>query len=202
MNFSDGIRKKKQKKTMADFTLQFDNSDQSKMEKIFAQLEAFDTNHTVRKGFQTAGNNIEAVGKRKVRQAILRTTGGSTPLWKRGKKYKFVDGGKMNRISDASVVAMTLYSRYSSKNNGMWERIGFSTKMSNGIGKLAHIFDRGTKERYTKKGYYRGHIFKTQSPSRGALGWTQTVETEGPKEMRTTITNALNKALTAITVKY
>lgn len=185
MNFSDGIRKKKQKKTMADFTLQFDNSDWSKMEKIFAQLKAFDTNHTVRKGFQTAGNNIEAVGKRKVRQAILRTT-----------------GGKMNRISDASVVAMTLYSRYSSKKNGMWERIGFSTKMSGGIGKLAHIFDRGTKERYTKKGYYRGHIFKTQAPSRGALGWTQTVETEGPKEMRTTITNALNKALTAITVKY
>lgn len=193
MNFSDGIRKKKQKKTMADFTLQFDNSDQAKMEKIFAQLEAFDTNHTVRKGFQDAGNNIRNTGEHYVTKHIIGAY---------RKKGNGPRKGKWGKHREAYEVAQTLFAKYSSKKNGMWERIGFSSKMYDGLGKLAHIFDRGTKERYTKKGYYRGHIFRGLPPSRGALGWVHTVETEGPKEMRTTITNALNKALTAITVKY
>ena len=47
-------------------------------------------------------------------------------------------------------------------------------------GAHAHLIDRGTDNRWTKKGYYRGSVSKG-SPNIGSSFWTTAVMTEGPK---------------------
>lgn len=56
-------------------------------------------------------------------------------------------------------------------------------------GAHAHLIDRGTKKRWTTKGYYRGSISKG-TPNKGSMFWTDAVETKGPE--------ALNKVMDAI----
>lgn len=50
-------------------------------------------------------------------------------------------------------------------------------------GAHAHLVDRGTTKRYTKKGYYRGAV-------KGSMFWTSAVESAGPR--------ALNAVMDAI----
>lgn len=49
-------------------------------------------------------------------------------------------------------------------------------------GAAAHLVDRGTAQRYTKKGYYRGSVSKGQ-PNHGSGYWTDAVNQEGPKAL-------------------
>lgn len=72
------------------------------------------------------------------------------------------------------------------KNKGPVGYSGFkrSTKKDkSGGGNAAHLVDRGTVDRYTKKGYYRGKV-------KGSLFWTSTVQQEGDR--------ALDKLMSAI----
>lgn len=62
---------------------------------------------------------------------------------------------------------------------------GFTKK-----GNSAHLVDRGTKERWTSKGYYRGSVSKGQ-PKKGSMFWTDAVRAKG--------TEALNRLSTTIT---
>lgn len=53
-------------------------------------------------------------------------------------------------------------------------------------GNHAHLVDRGTKDRYTKKGYYRGSVSR-RKPNHGTLFWTKAVESKGPLMMEKTL---------------
>lgn len=50
------------------------------------------------------------------------------------------------------------------------------------MGAAAHLVDRGTAERYTKKGYYRGSVSKG-NPNHGSHYWTDAVNQEGPRAL-------------------
>lgn len=56
-------------------------------------------------------------------------------------------------------------------------------------GAHAHLVDRGTAKRYTKKGYYRGSVSKGQ-PNKGSLFFTDAVQQNGEA--------AINKLMDAI----
>lgn len=53
-------------------------------------------------------------------------------------------------------------------------------------GNHAHLIDRGTENRYTKKGYYRGSVSKGR-PNTGSRFWTKAADVEGPKIMEKTL---------------
>jgi len=56
-------------------------------------------------------------------------------------------------------------------------------------GAASYLVDRGTKKRWTTKGYYRGSVSKGK-PNTGSMFWTDAVNTEGRV--------ALNKIMDAI----
>lgn len=51
-------------------------------------------------------------------------------------------------------------------------------------GAAAHLVDRGTKARYTKRGAYRGSVQK-RNPNTGSLFWTKAVESKGTEAVNT-----------------
>jgi hypothetical protein len=79
--------------------------------------------------------------------------------------------------------------------------VGF--KRGKGKGNHSHLIDRGTKERFTTSGAYRGKIDSPGLGKRGyvktgkTLFWTDTVEQKGNAAMNN-VTNAIYRALNAI----
>ena len=63
-------------------------------------------------------------------------------------------------------------------------------------GAHAHLIDRGTDKRYTKKGAYRGSVSKG-NPNSGSLFWTQAVTANGGRALNT-LMNAIYDALEEI----
>lgn len=176
---------------MAEFNFYIDPGDQAKMERIFNDLAAFDTNKDVKKAYQKAGNYIRNQG---------------TASWlgmSRLTVYRLNNQGKLTGLKTQgyTTVGKTLEARFSQKKDSLREYVGHTTKVYHKIGKLAHIFDRGTAKRYTKKGYYRGYIFKSKGVKQGTNAWTRTVEKCGPEVTKDIIIPAINRILTTITLK-
>ena len=73
---------------------------------------------------------------------------------------------------------------------------GFSRSGEN-KGNHAHLIDRGTAKRWTKKGYYRGSVSK-DAPYKGTRFWTDSVQSQGPKAMDD-LMNTIYKELAKIT---
>ena len=102
---------------------------------------------------------------------------------------------------------MSVYGGFKRGSKGGNNADGGFKKGSKG-GNHAHLVDRGTTHRWTKKGYidrlgrkyppglYRGHVSKT-SPYSGSKFWTKAVESEGPKIMDRTM-KAINKEIEKI----
>ena len=63
-------------------------------------------------------------------------------------------------------------------------------------GAHSYLIDRGTKKRYTAKGYYRGSISRN-SPQHGTLYWTDAVNSNGEKALNS-LMNAIYQALDEI----
>ena len=63
-------------------------------------------------------------------------------------------------------------------------------------GAHAHLIDRGTDERWTKNGAYRGSISKG-NPNHGSMFWTNAVETKGQEGLNT-LMNAIYNTLNTI----
>lgn len=64
-------------------------------------------------------------------------------------------------------------------------------------GNHAHLIDRGTTKRWTKRKLYRGSISKAR-PYKGSHFWTDSVMTMGPKAMKN-LNNAIYQELAKIT---
>jgi hypothetical protein len=73
---------------------------------------------------------------------------------------------------------------------------GFSRSGEN-KGNHAHLVDRGTVKRWTKKGYYRGSVSKS-SPKTGTKFWTDSVMVQGQKGMQN-LNNTIYQELAKIT---
>lgn len=80
-----------------------------------------------------------------------------------------------------------------------WISVYGGFKKGKGGGNHAHLVDRGTKKRYTSKGYYRGTVSK-QGAYTGSQFWTKAVLSEGPKMMNKTM-KTIDKELLKITRK-
>lgn len=129
--------------------------------------------------------NISEVDKR---QAIINTLRLAT--------RDIVAGGKRNLASRNKKKTGNLSKSFktSSSKKKVVAYAGFSRS---GIhkGNHAHLVDRGTVKRWTKKGYYRGSVSKNQ-PQKGTNFWTDSVMAQGPKAMenlKDTIYNELAK---------
>lgn len=80
-----------------------------------------------------------------------------------------------------------------------WASVYGGFRRGKGGGNHAHLVDRGTEKRYTKKGYYRGTMFK-HGPNTGNRFWTKAVVSEAPKAMERTM-SVINKELGKIIAK-
>lgn len=85
-------------------------------------------------------------------------------------------------------------SKFKKKNTGIL--IGF--RRGKGLGNHAHLIDRGTVNRYTKKGYFRGRIAGTEHGKTGATYfWSDVVRTKGQEAMER-IMDAVYEAVDSI----
>ena len=105
-----------------------------------------------------------------------------------------VNAGKMNLSSRNNVVSGNLKKSFSLRVNKKksYALGGFRRSAPRkGIegGNHAHLVDRGTVKRYTKKGYYRGSVSRGR-PQTGTMFWTDAVNSQGPA--------ALNKLMDAV----
>lgn len=92
-------------------------------------------------------------------------------------------GGKKNLASRNKVKSGNLSKSF--KTTSSRKRVvayaGFSRSGAN-KGNHAHLVDRGTTKRWTKKGRYTGSVSKGQ-PNKGTNFWTDSVMAQGPKAM-------------------
>lgn len=109
-----------------------------------------------------------------------------------------VIGGKSNLASRNKVKKGNLSKsfRTSSSKKKVVAYAGFNRSGAN-KGNHAHLIDRGTNKRWTKKGAYRGSISKS-SPNKGSMFWTDSVNAQGPKAMDN-LQNTIFKELEKIT---
>lgn len=95
-----------------------------------------------------------------------------------------ITAGKSSFLAKNRKKTGNLYRSFTSKlkkkNSGIL--VGFRRGV--GLGNHSHLIDRGTTDRYTKKGYYRGRIEGTENGKRGAtFFWTDVVESRGQEAM-------------------
>lgn len=122
------------------------------------------------------------------RQAIIGTLRRATK--------NIVAGGKKNLASRNKKKTGNLSKSFktSSSKKKVVAYAGFSRSGAN-KGNHAHLVDRGTVKRWTKKGRYTGSVSKNQ-PRKGTNFWTDSVMAQGPKAMenlKNTIYNELAK---------
>ena len=109
------------------------------------------------------------------RQAIVATLKRAT--------RNIVAGGKSNLNSRNKKKSGNLSKSFktSSSKKRVVAYAGFSRTGAH-KGNHAHLVDRGTGQRWTKKGYYRGSVSKS-APNKGSNFWTDSVMAQGPKAM-------------------
>lgn len=95
-----------------------------------------------------------------------------------------INAGKASYLTRNKKKTGNLYksftSQFKKKNTGIL--IGF--KRGAGLGNHAHLIDRGTTDRYTKRGYYRGKISGNDRGKTGATYfWTDVVQAKGNEAM-------------------
>lgn len=122
------------------------------------------------------------------RQAIINTLRKSTK--------NMVAGGRRNLSSRNKKKTGHLSKSFktSSSKKKVVAYAGFSRSGAN-KGNHAHLVDRGTTKRWTKKGKYTGSVSKGQ-PNKGSMFWTDSVRAQGPRAMenlKNTIYNELVK---------
>ena len=105
--------------------------------------------------------------------------------------------GKSNLRQRNHVVTGNLRRSFALKVNKKRAYVLSGFKRSKNGGNHAHLIDRGTKARYTRKGAYRGSISK-DSPNTGSRFWTEAVESKGASAVNNVI-NAVYNYLSKIT---
>lgn len=141
-----------------ELTIELSEADYKRMQSMLEGLEGVDRANAVRTALTDGMAVIIAEGKANLKSRNKVVTGGlshsfSSRVYKKG---GYVLGGF----------------RRSSK-----------SKKAKGAGNAAHLVDRGTVVRKTKKGFNRGSVSKGQ-PNKGSMFWTDSVTKNGDSAMR------------------
>ena len=139
-----------------NFTISLNQRDYAALQRKFTQAAKIDKHHTIKSALDEGISYIKDAGK--------------SNLAARNK----VVSGNLKRSLSKRVKKSAAYAGFkrSTKNNKI------------GGGNHAHLIDRGTDKRYTRKGAYRGSISKG-NPNVGSSFWTDAVMIEGPRAENT-----------------
>lgn len=110
-----------------------------------------------------------------------------------------ISKGKSNLASSNNTKSGNLSRSFSRKRVKKWMSVYGGFKRGSGGGNHSHLVDRGTDERWTKKGYYRGSVSKGR-PNTGSMFWTKAVETQAPKAIQKTM-DVIYKEVEKIMIK-
>lgn len=106
---------------------------------------------------------------------------------------EIVKQGKSNLASSNEVKKGNLKNSFGTRRVKKWlSAYGGFKRSGPHKGNHAHLIDRGTDERYTKKGYYRGSVSKGR-PNTGSRFWTKAVESTGPRSIEKTMNVIYNE---------
>lgn len=136
-----------------DFTFELDEKDYQTLQNILTGIEDVDKKKAIIGALLQGAKAIARVGKSNLRS--------------RNKKKS----GNLLRSINAKAIR-----KYASAYAG-FKRSGAKT------GNHAHLVDRGTAKRWTKKGAYRGSVSRI-SPYTGTKFWTSAVQEEGPAAIK------------------
>ncbi len=135
-----------------NMTFTFSEKDYAELQKILGDMSDVDKRQVIIDSLKRATRNIVAGGKRNLNSRNKKKSGNLSKSFKTSSSKK-------------RVVAYAGFSR-----TGAYK------------GNHAHLVDRGTAKRWTKKGYYRGSVSKS-APNKGSNFWTDSVMAQGPKTM-------------------
>ena len=150
-----------------EFSFTFDKRRLEELQRMLGEMSDVDKRQAITASLRRTTRNMVQGGKRNLASRNKKKTG------HRSKSFKTSSTKKM-------VVAYAGFSR-SGENKG----------------NHAHLIDRGTVKRWTKKGYYRGSVSKT-SPRTGTKFWTDSVNAQGQKGLQN-LSNTIYKELVKIT---
>lgn len=150
-----------------NFTITLNERDYQALQRKFTQAAKIDKSHTIKSALDEGISYIKNAG--------------ASNLASRNK----VVSGNLKRSISKRVKKTAAYAGFKRATAG-----------KKGGGNHAHLIDRGTDKRYTKKPYtdrlgrsypagmYRGSVSRG-NPNVGTSFWTDAVETEGPRAERT-----------------
>lgn len=138
-----------------NFTISLNQRDYAALQKKFTQAAKIDKHHTIKSALDEGISYIKNAGK--------------SNLAARNK----VVSGNLKRSLSKRVKKSAAYAGFKRATAG-----------KKGGGNHAHLIDRGTDKRYTRKGAYRGSISKG-NPNVGSSFWTDAVMIEGPRAENT-----------------
>ena len=138
-----------------NFTITLNERDYQALQRKFTQAAKIDKSHTIKSALDEGISYIKNAGK--------------SNLASRNK----VVSGNLKRSISKRVKKTAAYAGFKRATAG-----------KKGGGNHAHLIDRGTDKRYTRKGYYRGSISRG-NPNVGSSFWTDAVMIEGPRAERT-----------------
>ena len=159
-----------------DFRFSVSEADYIRIQRALEEMSDIERNVAVKSGFKQGGD-------------ILLVAGKASFLAKNKKKT-----GNLYRAFTKSLKTK--------KKNTSGILVGF--KRGKGKGNHAHLIDKGTTHRFTKKGYYRGKIDTSGIGSRGrqktgkTYFWSSVVHAKGQEAMDR-VTKAIYRAIEAIT---
>lgn len=136
-----------------DFTFELNERDYQELQRILTGVSNVDQRKTILGALKQGAMAIARVGKKNLKS-----------------KNKKKSGNLLGSITTKTL------KKFSAAYAG-FKRSGARK------GNHAHLVDRGTAKRWTKKGAYRGSVSKA-SPYTGTRFWTTAVKTEGPTAMR------------------
>lgn len=136
----------------SNFSFTFSEKEFAELQRILGDISEVDKRQAILGTLKRATRNIILGGKKNLASRNKKKTGNLS------KSFKTTSSKK-------KVVAYAGFSR-SGQNKG----------------NHAHLVDRGTVKRWTKKGYYRGSVSRN-SPKTGTKFWTDSVMNQGPKAM-------------------
>lgn len=159
------------------FTFIVDDVSMEEFNHIMENFKTIDKDEGIVNTLGQGKSELVATGKSHLIRRKIFKHSGSRPGYKTGHLYNSITGN-------------TVYSK-----NSISLYAGF--KRGKRGGNHAHLIDRGTVRRYTKKGQYRGSV-SAEHPNIGNMFWSVTVRRLGPK-IQNNLSDAIHNAFQRMT---
>ena len=159
------------------FRFLVDDVSKEEFNHIMENFKTVDKDEEIVRTLLQGKRELEATGKSLLVKRERFKYSGSVPGYRTGHLYNSLTGNTTYTKNSISLYA------------------GF--KRGKGGGNHAHLIDRGTVLRYTRKGHYRGSV-SAGHPNFGNMFWTVTVRRLGPK-IQNNLSNAIHNAFQRMT---